>query len=64
MAMWDARVSVLVERQSARSDEDMMGHSTCHKVVNFRASGAEAGDIVNVLVSESKPNSLYGKLRA
>ena len=57
-------VSALVERQSARSDKDMMGHTTCNKVVNFRADGAKAGDVVQVLVSQAKPNSLYGELAA
>src|SRR5687767_4306040 len=39
------QVSVLVEKQSTRSEDDMMGHSTCHKVVNFKAQRAEPGDI-------------------
>jgi tRNA-2-methylthio-N6-dimethylallyladenosine synthase len=56
-------VSVLVEKESARSDEDMMGHSTCHKVVNFRGPQSLSGEIVDVLVSHAKPNSLYGELR-
>ena len=56
-------VSVLVEKESARSDEDMMGHSTCHKVVNFRGPQSLSGAIVDVLVSHAKPNSLYGELR-
>jgi tRNA-2-methylthio-N6-dimethylallyladenosine synthase len=56
-------LSVLIEKQSARSVDDMMGHSTCHKVVNFRASEATSGKIVDVLVSHAKPNSLYGELR-
>jgi tRNA-2-methylthio-N6-dimethylallyladenosine synthase len=55
-------VSVLAERKSARSDEDMAGHSTCHKVVNFRAHQTKPGDIVDVLISQAKPNSLYGEL--
>lgn len=55
-------VSALVERRSARSDKDMMGHTTCNKVVNFCADGAKAGDVVQVLVSQAKPNSLYGRL--
>jgi tRNA-2-methylthio-N6-dimethylallyladenosine synthase len=55
-------VSVLAERKSARSDEDMAGHSTCHKVVNFRAHQTQPGEIVDVLISEAKPNSLYGEL--
>ena len=56
------RVSVLVERQSARSKDDMTGHSTCHKVVNFRADERQSGQIVDVMVSHAKPNSLYGEL--
>jgi tRNA-2-methylthio-N6-dimethylallyladenosine synthase len=55
-------VSVLVERESARSTEDMAGHSTCHKVVNFKAHQTRPGEIVEVLISNAKPNSLYGEL--
>jgi len=54
-------VSVLVEKESARSNADMTGHSTCHKVVNFRASQAEPGQIVDVLIAQAKPYSLYGE---
>ena len=56
------KISVLVERESARSNEDMTGHSTCHKVVNFRASQTQPGAIVDVLISQAKPYSLYGDL--
>ena len=56
------RVSVLVEKQSARSADDMTGHSTCQKVVNFRSEGTSAGEIVDVLISQAKPYSLYGEL--
>jgi tRNA-2-methylthio-N6-dimethylallyladenosine synthase len=55
-------VSVLVEKESARSNEDMTGHSTCHKVVNFGAQQAQPGEIVNVLISQAKAYSLYGQL--
>jgi tRNA-2-methylthio-N6-dimethylallyladenosine synthase len=55
-------VSVLVERESARSSEDMTGHSTCNKVVNFRANHTQPGDVVDVLISQAKPYSLYGEL--
>src|SRR5688572_18090210 len=48
------QVSVLVEKKSTRSEDDMMGHSTCHKVVNFKAQRAEPGDIVNVLITQAK----------
>jgi tRNA-2-methylthio-N6-dimethylallyladenosine synthase len=56
------KVSVLVERESARSSDDMAGHSTCHKVVNFRAHQTPPGSIVDVLITAGKPNSLYGEL--
>jgi tRNA-2-methylthio-N6-dimethylallyladenosine synthase len=55
-------ISVLAERESARSNEDMTGHSTCHKVVNFRARQTQPGEIVSVVISEAKPYSLYGAL--
>jgi tRNA-2-methylthio-N6-dimethylallyladenosine synthase len=56
------KVSVLVEKESARSNEDMSGHSTCHKVVNFRTGKTKPGELVDVLISQAKPYSLYGKL--
>jgi tRNA-2-methylthio-N6-dimethylallyladenosine synthase len=54
------KLSVLVEKQSARSSADMSGHSTCNKVVNFNGDITQCGSIVDVLISEAKPNSLYG----
>jgi len=56
------KISVLAEKPSARSSEDMTGHSTCHKVVNFRARQTQPGEIVDVVISEAKPYSLYGAL--
>jgi tRNA-2-methylthio-N6-dimethylallyladenosine synthase len=56
------RLSVLVERQSTRSEADMTGHSTCHKVVNFKGEKSLEGKVVDVVVTEAKPNSLYGQL--
>ena len=56
------KISVLAEKESARSTEDMTGHSTCHKVVNFRARQTQPGEIVDVVISEAKPYSLYGAL--
>jgi tRNA-2-methylthio-N6-dimethylallyladenosine synthase len=56
------QLSVLVERQSARSDADMTGHSTCNKVINFQGEQNLEGMIVNVQVTAAKPNSLYGQL--
>ena len=55
-------LSVLVEGQSSRSDDDLAGHSTCHKVVNFKGPQNLEGEIVDVLVTAAKTNSLYGTL--
>jgi tRNA-2-methylthio-N6-dimethylallyladenosine synthase len=54
-------VSVLVENTSARSDADVTGHSTCHKVVNFKGNADLRGQTVDVLITEAKANSLYGR---
>jgi tRNA-2-methylthio-N6-dimethylallyladenosine synthase len=54
------KLSVLAERQSSRSDADLVGHSTCHKVVNFPGSTDIEGEIVDVVITEAKTNSLYG----
>jgi tRNA-2-methylthio-N6-dimethylallyladenosine synthase len=56
--------SVLVEKESSRSKEDMTGHSTCNKVVNFRTEKTKPGEVVEVLITQAKPYSLYGRLLA
>jgi len=56
-------LSVLAERQSSRSESDLTGHSTCHKVVNFTGSNRLEGEILDVLVTAAKTNSLFGELR-
>jgi tRNA-2-methylthio-N6-dimethylallyladenosine synthase len=55
-------LSVLVERESAKSASDMSGHSTCNKVVNFPGDTHLKGQLVTVRVTEAKANSLYGEL--
>jgi tRNA-2-methylthio-N6-dimethylallyladenosine synthase len=54
-------VKVLVEGASSRSLEDVTGHSSCNKVVNFRGGVDLAGKIVRVRVTEAKTHSLYGE---
>jgi tRNA-2-methylthio-N6-dimethylallyladenosine synthase len=56
-------VSVLIERKSARSENDLMGHSTCNKVINFPGPSELIGSIRAVRVSEVKAHSLYGELQ-
>lgn len=58
----DGEVKVLVEGLSAKSVEDLTGHTTCHKVVNFKGGRELAGQIVRVRITEAKTNSLYGHL--
>jgi tRNA-2-methylthio-N6-dimethylallyladenosine synthase len=53
-------LNVLVERRSSRSEADLVGHSTCHKVVNFPGDSTLEGEVVDVVVTETKSNSLYG----
>src|SRR6185503_20272820 len=55
-------LSVLAEKRSSRSESDLSGHSTCHKVVNFAGDRSLEGEIVDVLVTGAKTNSLYGEL--
>ena len=55
-------LSVLAEKQSSRSENDLSGHSTCHKVVNFEGGNSLEGEIVNVLITAAKTNSLYGSV--
>ena len=56
-------LKVLVERASSKSHEDMSGHSTCHKVVNFPRGTAVPGDVVDVRITAAKFNSLYGQIK-
>ena len=57
-------VEVLAEGTSARSQEDLKGHTTCNKVINFRAGSALVGQILSVKVTEAKSHSLYGEVSA
>jgi len=54
-------LKVLAEKRSAKSTEDITGHSTCHRVVNFRGETKLLGSVVDVTITEVKSNSLYGK---
>lgn len=55
-------VKVLVEGESAKSEQDMTGHSTCQKVVNFPCAADLMGRVVNVRITQAKTNSLYGEM--
>jgi tRNA-2-methylthio-N6-dimethylallyladenosine synthase len=53
-------VEVLTEKKSSKSANDFSGHTSCHKVVNFTSPRDVSGEIVNVKITESKTNTLYG----
>lgn len=53
-------LKVLVEKLSVRSEADLMGHSECHKVVNFKGQPGLIGQVVEVKIVEVKSHSLYG----
>lgn len=55
-------IDVLVESRSTRTENGLMGHSTCHKVVNFVGASDLLGQIVRIKVNEIKVNSLFGEL--
>lgn len=56
------KLKVLVEKTSGKSELELSGHSTCHKVVNFKGSKDFLGKIVSVEITECKTNTLYGKI--
>jgi tRNA-2-methylthio-N6-dimethylallyladenosine synthase len=53
---------VLAERVSSKSECDLSGHSTCHKVVNFPGDSSLLGQVVEVRIVAAKQNSLYGEV--
>lgn len=55
-------LKVLVEGSSSRT-EGLTGHSTCHKVVNFKGSSDLIGKIVDIRITDIKPNSLFGVIQ-
>ena len=56
------KVQVLAEKVSTRSERDITGHSTCHKLVNFRGSKDLIGNLIDVRIREIKANSLFGEV--
>lgn len=54
-------LSVLAEKTSAKSADDLTGHSTCHRVVNFQGTDDMLGKIIDVRITKVKANSLFGE---
>jgi tRNA-2-methylthio-N6-dimethylallyladenosine synthase len=57
-------VDALVEGASSKSERDLTGHSTCHKVVNFPGNDSKLGELVKIRITAAKQNSLYGEVVA
>lgn len=57
-------VNVLAESVSPKSETDLTGHTTCHKVVNFPKASIELGEVRKVRITGVKQNSLYGEASA
>lgn len=53
---------VLAEGISTRSEGTLNGHTTSHKIVNFEADRQFLGKVVDVMITECKSNSLFGKM--
>jgi tRNA-2-methylthio-N6-dimethylallyladenosine synthase len=56
------KLEVLVEKTSGKTELELTGHTTCHKVVNFKGSADFLGKIVSIQIIECKTNTLYGKI--
>ncbi len=55
-------LKVLVEGTSSRSADTYRGHSTCHRLVNFSGPEGLEGKIADVMITECKTNTLFGKI--
>ncbi len=53
-------IEVLVEGKSARSEDELTGHTRCNKVVNFPKSAQKPGDLAQVRITAATQNSLRG----
>lgn len=55
-------VEVLAERASTKNPDELAGHTTCQKLVNFKSTSKNLGNIYRVKITESKSNTLYGEI--
>ncbi len=55
-------LKVLTEKISSKNNLELTGHSTCHKIVNFKGGENLLGKIVDVKITECKVNGLYGEV--
>lgn len=55
-------LKVLAEKTSSKSEHQISGHSTCHRIVNFNGSSDMLGNTVDVKITQVKTNSLFGEV--
>lgn len=53
-------LEVLVEKSSIKNEGEVSGHSKCNRVVNLSGDSRLLGKLINVKITESKANTLYG----
>ena len=61
-AMINKTVEVLAEKTSGKTSTHLSGHTTCHKVVNFAGDAENMGKVLDVKITESKTNTLFGEI--
>ena len=59
--MLNKTVEVLAEKISNKNKVDLAGHTTCHKVVNFKGLPDDIGQLKQVRITAVKSNTLYGQ---
>ena len=59
--MLNTTVEVLAEKISNKHEGDLSGHTTCHKVVNFKGLPDDIGHLKQVSITDVKTNTLYGQ---
>ena len=59
--MLNKTVEVLAEKTSNKTLVDLSGHTTCHKVVNFKGLHSDIGQLKQVRITNVKSNTLYGQ---
>ena len=60
--MLNKKVEVLAEKTSPKTSTHLTGHTTCHKVVNFKGVDESLGKILDIKITECKTNTLFGEL--
>jgi tRNA-2-methylthio-N6-dimethylallyladenosine synthase len=60
--MLNRKVEVLGEKTSGKTSSHLTGHTTCHKVVNFKGVEENLGKILDIKITECKANTLFGEI--